>query len=97
MPARSLDEGLQTRQGPVRSFLILARYASRAVYEEQLESLQGSFIRPENMIAFLGAWGAYMRVRLKLRAYELYLTTKRMLGMDASFGYGSSFAMAPQA
>ncbi|KAL9097325.1 MAG: hypothetical protein Q9165_000752 [Trypethelium subeluteriae] len=91
---RSLDESLQTRQGPVRSFLILARYASRAVYEEQLESLQGSFLRPGNVFAFLGAWGTYMRVRVKLRVYELYLTTKRILGLDASFGFEPSFSVA---
>ncbi|KAG9992037.1 ABC1-domain-containing protein, partial [Aureobasidium melanogenum] len=30
---RSLDENLHTRQGPVRTFMILARYAARAVYE----------------------------------------------------------------
>ncbi|RAL59358.1 hypothetical protein DID88_006848 [Monilinia fructigena] len=29
---RSLDENLHTRQGPVRSFLILARYCSRTVF-----------------------------------------------------------------
>ncbi|KAL9079144.1 MAG: hypothetical protein Q9157_001943 [Trypethelium eluteriae] len=92
--ARSLDEGLQTRQGPVRSFLILARYASRAVYEEQLESLQGSLFRPVNLFAFLGAWGTYMRVRVRLRVYELYLTTKRILGLDASFGFETSFSVA---
>ncbi|KAI9652740.1 MAG: hypothetical protein M1821_007814 [Bathelium mastoideum] len=90
---RSLDEGLRTRQGPVRSFLILARYASRAIYEEQLESLQGSLVRPRNILAFLGAWGAYMRVRLRLRAYELYLTTKRILGMDASLVHGGPFSI----
>ena len=36
---RSLDEGLQTGEGPERTFLILARYASRAVYEEEKERL----------------------------------------------------------
>ncbi|KAI9706329.1 MAG: hypothetical protein M1820_004905 [Bogoriella megaspora] len=81
--ARSLDENLHTRQGPVRSFLILARYASRTVYEEQLESLHGSLLRPRNILGFLSAWGAYTHVRLKLRVYELYLSTKRVLGFSA--------------
>jgi aarF domain-containing kinase len=34
---RSLDENLHTRLGPVRTFLILARYCSRTVYEEEVE------------------------------------------------------------
>ncbi|RMZ12943.1 hypothetical protein D0860_02760 [Hortaea werneckii] len=32
---RSLDENLQTRNGPVRTFMILARYAARCVFQEQ--------------------------------------------------------------
>ena len=38
---RSLDEGLQTGEGPERTFLILARYASRTVYEEEVENIFG--------------------------------------------------------
>ena len=38
---RSLDEGLQTGEGPERTFLILARYASRTVYEEEVENILG--------------------------------------------------------
>ncbi|KAI9798307.1 MAG: hypothetical protein M1833_004879 [Piccolia ochrophora] len=34
---RSLDENLHTKQGPMRSFLILARYCARTVFEEQME------------------------------------------------------------
>lgn len=36
---RSLDEGLQTGESPERTFLILAKYASRCVYEEEKEKI----------------------------------------------------------
>lgn len=82
LTARSLDEGLHTRQGPARTFLILARYASRTVYEEQLEKLNGCILWPWNFIAFLRAWSAHMRVELQLEAYETYLKLRAMLGME---------------
>ncbi|KAF2466980.1 ABC1-domain-containing protein [Lindgomyces ingoldianus] len=78
---RSLDENLHTRQGPARAFLILARYASRTVYEEQMEHLTGSLIWPPNLFAFLRAWSKHMRVELKLSAYETYLSMRALLGM----------------
>ncbi|KAF2275141.1 ABC1 family protein [Westerdykella ornata] len=80
---RSLDENLHTRQGPARTFLILARYASRTVYEEQLEKLSGSLFWPPNLIDFLKAWSRHMRVELKLSAYESYLKLRALLGMEA--------------
>ncbi|KAF2086134.1 ABC1 family protein [Saccharata proteae CBS 121410] len=78
---RSLDENLHTRQGPVRTFLILARYASRAVYEEQMEAIRGSMLWPGNVARLLTAWAAYVRVDLKLGLYEYYLELRRLLGM----------------
>lgn len=66
----------------MRTFLILARYASRTVYEEQLESLSGSILWPSNLLAFLRAWSAHMRVVLELNAYETYLKIRAMLGMQ---------------
>ena len=80
---RSLDENLQTRQGPVRTFLILARYCSRTVFEEQVEELQkrGSLLWPRNMLGLLGAWIGYFRVEVKLEAFELWLSMKRLVGM----------------
>jgi hypothetical protein len=77
--ARSLDENLQTRQGPIRSFLILAKYASRAVFEEKLEGIRGW--SPLNAFTFLRAWVDYMRVGLRLKGYELYLDARRLVGM----------------
>jgi aarF domain-containing kinase len=80
---RSLDENLHTRQGPVRTFLILARYCSRTVFEEQVEDIRrrGSLLWPGNMIGLLGAWLGYFRVELKLEAFELFLSVKRAFGM----------------
>ncbi|KAH7564591.1 hypothetical protein BM1_01638 [Bipolaris maydis] len=78
---RSLDEGLHTRQGPVRTFLILARYASRTVYEECLDKLGGSILWPTNFLYWLAAWTRYMRVEMQLSGYETYLKVRALLGM----------------
>ncbi|PMD27315.1 ABC1 family protein-like protein [Hyaloscypha hepaticicola] len=76
---RSLDENLHTRQGPVRTFLILARYCARTVFEEQLEELRkrGSLLWPRNLVGLLGAWLGYFRVEVKLEAFEFWLAVKR--------------------
>lgn len=79
--ARSLDENLHTRQGPIRTFLILARYASRTVFEEHMEALSGSILRPRNLFRFLRAWLSYVRVDLELNLYEYYLSLRRVLGL----------------
>ncbi|CAN9256390.1 unnamed protein product [Alternaria alternata] len=78
---RSLDEGLHTRQGPMRTFLILARYASRTVYEESLDNLNGSILWPSNFLSWLGAWTRHMRVEMQLSGYETYLKLRALLGM----------------
>ncbi|KAL1983197.1 hypothetical protein VTN96DRAFT_371 [Rasamsonia emersonii] len=78
---RSLDESLHTRQGPVRTFLILARYATRTVFEEQMElvSQHGSIFRPSNLFRILSAFAAYLRVEVKLLAYEKWTSLKSRL------------------
>ncbi|CZS90559.1 related to bacterial aminoglycoside acetyltransferase regulators [Rhynchosporium agropyri] len=79
---RSLDENLQTRQGPVRTFLILARYCSRTVFEEKVEMLRerGSLLWPSNFLGLLRAWLGYSRVEMKLISFETWLAVKRGLG-----------------
>ncbi|TVY89717.1 ABC1 family protein-like protein [Lachnellula willkommii] len=79
---RSLDENLHTRQGPVRTFLILARYCSKTVFEEQVEELRakGSLLWPGNMVGLLGAWLYYFRVEVKLEIFEAWLSVKRAVG-----------------
>lgn len=83
--ARSLDENLHTRQGPLRTFLILARYATRTVYEESVESIDesgGLFFHPWNLLRFVKAWFSYVRVELKLSVYEHVLGLKSRLGFQ---------------
>ncbi|KAL8696357.1 MAG: hypothetical protein Q9201_007698 [Fulgogasparrea decipioides] len=77
---RNLDESLQTRAGPVRNFLILARYCSRTVFQEQLESVRsrGSVLWPQNMLRLFAAWVSYVRVEAKLSLYEWYLFIRRI-------------------
>lgn len=81
---RSLDENLHTRQGPVRTFLILARYCSRTVYEERLEDIhaRGSLFWPANAFRLVGALLTYWRVELRLEAFELWLGVKRVVGIS---------------
>ncbi|KAH8693147.1 putative ubiquinone biosynthesis protein [Talaromyces proteolyticus] len=81
---RSLDENLHTRQGPVRTFLILARYATRTVFEEQMDiiSVHGGLLKLSNFLRFLSAFTAYARVELKLMAYEQWLSLKSRLGIS---------------
>ena len=81
---RSLDENLHTRQGPVRTFLILARYCSRTVFEEKVEELKGrgSLLWPRNFAGLLGAWLGYFRVEAKLELFEMVLSLKRLVGMS---------------
>ncbi|KAI6781687.1 ABC1 family protein-like protein [Emericellopsis cladophorae] len=88
---RSLDENLQTRQGPIRNFMILARYCARTVFYEKLEEIRaaGSLIWPTNALRMFAAWLSFARVELKLEAFELYLGVKRMLGMQST-EFGSS-------
>ncbi|KAE8136907.1 ABC1 family-domain-containing protein [Aspergillus pseudotamarii] len=80
---RSLDENLHTRQGPVRTFLILARYATRTVFEEQMDLIHetGGLLRPFNFLRFLAAWTGFLRVELKLSVYETLLSLKSRLGL----------------
>lgn len=90
---RSLDENLQTRQGPVRQFLILARYCMRTVFYEQLEQIRerGSLYWPPNALRVFAAWLGFMRVEMKLEAFELWVSIKR------AFGYGNTIDLGSMA
>ncbi|EFQ98756.1 ABC1 family protein [Nannizzia gypsea CBS 118893] len=80
---RNLDENLHTRHGPVRTFLILAKYATCAVFSEEMEliSKQGSIFWPPNFLRFLQAWVSYLRVEIKLEIYENWLSLRNRLGL----------------
>ncbi|KAK5138359.1 hypothetical protein LTR08_003420 [Meristemomyces frigidus] len=80
---RSLDENLHTSEGPVRSFMILARYAARCVFEERVESIKGSLLWPGNFWIWGCAVVGYAKVAVKLRVYELYLSGRRRVGLRA--------------
>lgn len=77
---RSLDESLETRDGPVRNFLILARYCSRTVFQEKIEAVQnqGGVCKPQNMIRLLLACFSYGKVEAKLLLYEWYILVRRV-------------------
>lgn len=80
-PARSLDENLHTRSGPMRTFLILARYATRTVFEEQMENIHASGGVFLNFFRFLSAWFGFLRVEVKLSVYETVLSMKSRFGL----------------
>ncbi|KAG8528027.1 uncharacterized protein KY384_006943 [Bacidia gigantensis] len=84
---RSLDENLHTKEGPTRNFLILARYCSRTVFEEQraLVRQSGRLIHPMNILKLLAAWGSFLRVELQLSVYEWYIFLRRFVGSSALY------------
>nr|POF16399.1 abc1 family protein mcp2 like [Quercus suber] len=83
---RSLDEGLHTQQGPIRSFMILARYAARCVFAEQLEAIHGSLLWPTNFLLYGVALTRYARIAVRLRLYEWTLAARRRLGLRTEVG-----------
>ncbi len=85
---RSLDENLQTRQGPARQFLILARYCMRTVFLEQLEEIRerGSLCWPPNAIRVFAAWLGYVRVGVALEVFEWWIGVKRAMGYGGGIG-----------
>lgn len=84
---RSLDENLQTNQGAERTFMIMAKYCMRTVYEEQIENIKakGGLWNLANIPIFFRALIAYWRVDLKLLIYEKSLTWGRRLGLATSY------------
>ena len=81
---RSLDENLQTREGPVRNFLILAHYCSKAVFREQIEIIgqKGSMLIPRNLMQLVGACFSFLRVELRLSMYENLISLRRFLNLS---------------
>lgn len=81
---RSLDENLHTSQGPMRNFMILARYAARCIWEERVEEVTkaGSVWWPSNALRLGFAALAYAKVAFKLRLYEVYLSARRKVGLS---------------
>lgn len=78
---RSLDENLHTQQGPIRSFMILARYCARTVFHEQIENIKGSLMWPTNAFSAFMAWISFVRIEAKLEAFELWISIRRLIGL----------------
>ncbi|CAK7227115.1 hypothetical protein SEUCBS140593_006469 [Sporothrix eucalyptigena] len=88
---RSLDEGLQTKQGPIRSFLIMAKYCLRTVFYEQVDALReqyGSLLKPTTFVRLLGVWFQYLQGSAKLEAFDLWLRARRLVGLQNDFSIG---------
>lgn len=84
---RSLDENLQTGRGPERTFLILARYCSRAVYEEAREEIEkhGGMLKVGNIVRWVSAVWEYLRIGAKLKAFEMAIYWKEVFhGLSAA-------------
>ena len=79
---RSLDENLKTGKGQERTFMIMARYCARAVYEEVLEGINntGGLLRPGNLLVWMRGLWDYWRVAFKLRVFEGVLGAQRLIG-----------------
>lgn len=92
---RSLDESLHTRQGPIRNFMILARYCMRTVFSEQLEKIRehGSYFSPPNIARLLAASFDFLRVEVKLTLFELWLSAKRLVGWNNNGGSAGMLGM----
>ncbi|KIH86843.1 aarF domain-containing kinase [Sporothrix brasiliensis 5110] len=81
---RSLDDALQTKQGPIRSFLIMAQYCLRTVFYEQVGTIReqhGSLWWPTNLARLLGACLQYLKGEAKLEGIDLWLRARRLAGM----------------
>ena len=88
---RSLDESLHTRQGPIRSFLIMAQYCLQTVFREQVETIRsehGSLLWPGNAVRLLGAWLHYAQGGVGLGLFDLWLRGRRLLGLQNNFAMG---------
>ena len=59
--------------------MILARYCSKTVLQEQVEIIgqTGSILWPSNFFGLVGAWASFMRVEVKLSLYEYYISFRR--------------------
>ena len=80
---RSLDESLGSPE-PLRPMLILAKYASWTVWEEQKETIRrrGSILWPRNLGRLIFAFWEFARVEVKLWRFERYLSLRRHLHLD---------------
>lgn len=71
---RNLDETLDNPLGPERTFLILANYCARAVYQEALEQNAKKYTNLwSHLIHNFGSWLSYHKRVSSLYFYDLYM------------------------
>ncbi|KAF3123445.1 hypothetical protein TWF703_000921 [Orbilia oligospora] len=80
---RSLDESLQSSIGPERTFLIMADYCSRAVFDEEKEMIahNGGLSKPGNIARMISALFFLYKIKLKLVVW--YIGGVAMSGLKA--------------
>lgn len=84
---RNLDEKLDTPLGKIRTFLIMANYCAKTIYNEQIDaitdeydlySLKGNFKKFQS-------WWSYQKRVSQLYAYDFVLALKNIFRFKSSF------------
>ncbi|KAF3310221.1 hypothetical protein TWF173_010021 [Orbilia oligospora] len=80
---RSLDESLQSSIGPERTFLIMADYCARAVFDEEKEMIahNGGLSKPGNIARMISA--LFFLCKIKLKLVVRYIGGVAMSGLKA--------------
>ncbi|KAK9464715.1 ABC1 family-domain-containing protein [Lipomyces arxii] len=77
---RALDESLQTNLGPERTFLIMASYCAKTVYQEDREKFaELSAFNPVRMTCEVSAFVKYFRRESKVVLFDLTLWLTNLL------------------
>ncbi|ODQ67895.1 ABC1-domain-containing protein [Nadsonia fulvescens var. elongata DSM 6958] len=80
---RHLDECLQSSLGFMRTFMIMATYCARTVYEEQQNMLSNDDFKGhawKKLWLEWAAWWSYRKRLLQLGFYDFTLTVKNLVG-----------------
>ncbi|RLV95130.1 ABC1 family protein MCP2 [Spathaspora sp. JA1] len=80
---RSLDENLQSSLGPERTFLIMANYCAKCVYQEQQEEIEKKFtnVSLSKYLQQYKSWWMYQKRVSMLFIYDFALMIKRFLSI----------------
>ncbi|EMG47976.1 ABC1 family protein [Candida maltosa Xu316] len=75
---RNLDENLSSSLGPERTFLIMANYCAKCVYEEQKENINATFRGWSWITHSVSNWWSYQKRLSSLFVYDILLMVKRL-------------------
>ncbi|EGW32072.1 uncharacterized protein SPAPADRAFT_61157 [Spathaspora passalidarum NRRL Y-27907] len=80
---RNLDESLQSVLGPERTFLIMANYCARCVYEEKVEEIDNKYkgVSLSKWVEQCKNWWMYQRRVSMLFLYDFALMIKRVVSL----------------